>query len=194
MGKQLQLVSAARFLSCPSISPPLSWHVIFSQEGTWGNVLLFFSGCHTITKAIFLGDGLSRANASNGERRELGLLITLLWLGVSILPAMMVLAVCFGSALPLRVMSKEKQVMAGWHLQSHEPNCCLHAQKDVRVPWWRIASESQRGTCQAPSPGCTHGEGGTRWRGIVWRAQGPALSHMFCWGGFSAMSRQPDTR
>lgn len=39
-------------------------------------MLLFFRSCHTITKAVSLGDGRSRPVPRNGEGRELGLSVT----------------------------------------------------------------------------------------------------------------------
>lgn len=91
------------------------------KGATWGNMLLFFPRCHTVTKANFQGDGPQQASAQEWEEKGVGPLLTSHWLQVPILPAMMVLTVCLRPALPLRMMDAERQAMAGWCLLSSSP-------------------------------------------------------------------------
>lgn len=185
MGKQLLSVSAAKLPSCPSISLHPSWHIILSQRSYLGKHAIILSLVWCSHKGNFPGRWAQQASAQKWEEKGAGP-FTHVPLASRTCFTHHNGADCLRSALPLSIMSMERQATAGWNLPSHGPNSCLHPQNEVWAAglWWRIAHWSQKVACQAPV---------TWWQRVGLWAIVPAMQEcppapssclVLCWGPF----------
>ena len=125
MGKQLLSVSAAKLPSCPSISLHPSWHIIFSQRSYLGKHAIILSLVWCSHKGNFPGRWAQQTSAQKWEEKGAGP-FTHVPLASRTRFSHHDGADCLRSALPLNMMSMERQAMAGWNLPSQGPNGCLH--------------------------------------------------------------------